>query len=99
MESKFCCPNCGQEIAPYNVAWIHFLHRLDLPHFMCGKCRLVYYDKPMIRGCVTWLRKQDGGARRVPFKVLYARVIKYMDEIMKYNVEKLGYKIVRFKKK
>lgn len=99
MENKFYCPKCGRETRPYHAAWIHFLHRLDLPHFMCGECRLTYYDKSMIMECVTWLRKVESGARDIPFKVLYKRVTEYMDEIMQYNIEKLGYRFVRFKKK
>lgn len=99
MNEKFCCPECGKEAAPSNAIWIHFLHRLDLPYFVCGDCRTVYCDKILIKRQVSWLRKIESAARRVPFKILFKTVMDYMNGIIEYNVSYLGYRVVRFKKR
>jgi hypothetical protein len=94
----FCCPRCGQKATIAVASKFGFLHRLDLPYYICSDCRVVYYDKQMTMEQVRQLRKIDSGARKVPFRTIYQAAKELLDKCMEHFCDQMDYRIVRFKK-
>lgn len=97
-EYIFLCPKCEQEAEHCCASLIRFLHRLDLPYFVCVRCQTAGYDKRLTMSRVTWLRSVDRRAKETPFKFIYRMAKEYLEEIMKHRVDEMGYELVRFRR-
>jgi len=95
----FLCPECGQEAQVCCASTIRFTHRLDLPYFVCVRCRSVYFDRRLVQKQVSSLRKMDMRARQVPFRVIYRDALRLLEKVVKSRIEDLGERFMRFRKK
>lgn len=96
---EFLCPECEKEADVCCASTIRFTHRLDLPYFVCVRCRTVYFDRRLVQERVSGLRKMDMHARQVPFRVIYRDALRLLETVVKSRIEDLGERFVRFRKK
>lgn len=95
----FFCPKCGQKADMCRASRVRGWTRIDTPYFLCIKCRLVYYDKPLVRQIVSTWRKNDPWAKRMSFRIVYRETKEHLDGIIKYRIKEMGEKYARFIKK
>ena len=57
----FCCPKCGKTPEYTSVIGVrkYAMQRLDLPYFMCGKCRVCSYSKQLLKQTIKRWRKYN----------------------------------------
>ena len=95
------CPKCWKKAATANPMFIRYTRRIQLPIFLCSKCRTVYIDKQIVRRMISEWRKQDIISKNLaPFKKLYQDLLGKLEEHVTTSwVPQLGYKRVRFHKR
>lgn len=98
MLARYRCPTCGRDAEICVAALIEFLHRLDLPYFVCVGCGNIGYDRAHVRTLVTDLRKKDIFAKKVPWRDIYRKAVGFLDGIIAHRVAYFGDRHVRFRK-
>jgi predicted RNA-binding Zn-ribbon protein involved in translation (DUF1610 family) len=102
MESHtFCCPQCGEIKEP---EWVigtrsYSARRLDVPYFMCGKCRLIDVDKNTVRRALSeWRNSVSLSKNTPPYQEIYKEILEVVNRVVEYYCQTAGYKRRRFRK-
>lgn len=96
---QFYCPRCNKSASVYETLRRDYTaEALRTPYFLCGKCRLMFIGKQLVRRAVSewWYRNKL--AREAPFKYFYDESIKYLYGAVLSYYQGIGYKLVRFKR-
>jgi len=96
---NFFCPKCGEKADVCVSSRVRCWTRIDVPYFVCVRCRLVYYDKSLTREIVSRWRKGDPCAKRMLFRIAYRETKKFLEKIIQYRIKEMGEKYTRFIKK
>src|SRR3989344_8334947 len=99
MEYELLCPKCRQKPSIANAIYVtpYAVERWDLIYFMCSPCRTIYVDKRLIRQNVReWKNHAYSKKNMPPLKVLYKMALNYLESVVFYCVENIGYKRARF---
>jgi len=97
----FVCPKCDQIIIPDSAVLVrqYSARALHLPYLMCGKCRLIYADKTVIRQTISYWRNSSPGAKDVPYREICEKMVQYIEGVVEYYCRNASYKRAKFKKK
>jgi len=95
------CPRCQKKADTANPMFIRYsVIRLQLPIFLCEKCRTIYIDKPTVRRVISEWRKSGAFTRAMPFKRLYQEFLGELESLVSTQfVPRLGYRKTRFLKR
>lgn len=100
-EYELICPGCGKV---KNANWMigsrnYAMQRLDLPYFMCGKCRLICMDKTAVHKAISEWKNNLLTRKYIPsHEALYKEMLKTLDGVIEYYCRTAGYKRAKFKK-
>ena len=97
---KFYCPKCGKEKLPDNVigSRSYSARRLDLPYFMCGDCRLIYADRPLIQQTIREYGNELSDPRAFPNRIVCKEMLALMESVIEYYCLTASYRRAKFLK-
>ena len=100
-EYVFCCPGCNQVRDQDSAVLLrqYSVRALYLPFFMCRGCRLIYYDKTLIRQTISRWRNSPCSPVDYPYREICAEMKKYIEKIIEYYCRTASYKRAKFIKK
>lgn len=95
------CPECDEKADAAHLMFIRYsVKNLELPIFLCRKCRTIYIDKPLVSRLINKWRKYGNYTKKMPFSQLHKEFLGELEESLRtYWVAKLGYREVRFQKR
>jgi len=99
-EYLYFCPGCKSPKQPGYVIGTrsYSARRWELPYFMCGRCRLIYIDTPLLRKTISTLKKEVSGIRRLSYRELYKEMFSCLNGVVEYYCRTAGYKQAIFKR-
>lgn len=98
-ENQFYCPSCGKlASANQTLCRKYSFEALRTSYFLCGKCRLFFISKKLVRKEVSEWWRRNKARQKIPFKYFYNESIKYLTETVWDYHKNIGYKLAYFKK-
>jgi len=98
--AEYCCPRCGKK-AERNEMIGTRRYAIEVPvihYFICGKCRLIFFPKNLMREMMRAWWKRNNLERMVTLSQIYKEGDQSIGEIIMY-FERIGYTRTRFRKK
>jgi hypothetical protein len=102
---EFVCPGCGaqgRDIVSVGGTRQYAIRRLDLPYFMCGRCRLIGYSKRLVDQCLrSWFHNQRRMMYRdgLTLRELRAEIRELVESWINHYISTAGYCRTSFKRK